>query len=64
MKNKVYFPDIYIPESNVIIEVKSDYTYEKELDKNIAKSQASVECGYNFQFWIYDEKKNKTVKSI
>jgi hypothetical protein len=62
-KQKVYFPDIYIPKQNLIIEVKSTYTYSKEYDKNIAKANATKNTGYNFEFWIYDGKGNKVVKT-
>jgi len=57
-KNKVYFPDIYIPSKNLIIEVKSGYTFEKELDKNLAKQEACISEGYNFKFLIFDGKGN------
>lgn len=63
-KHKVYFPDIYLPKCNMIIEVKSTYTYVKEIDKNIAKAKATNNSGYKFQFWIYDNKGNKEVKTI
>jgi len=53
-KNKRYYPDIYIPSENLYIEVKSDYTYTKDLNKNLAKKQAVVSKGFNFQFWIFD----------
>ena len=55
---KVYYPDYYLPEYNLIVEIKSDYTYKKELDKNICKRKSCVEQGYNFIFIInknYDE---------
>ena len=57
-KNKRYYTDIYIPKNNLMIEVKSDYTMEKELEKNLAKRKASIEQGYDFQFWIFDRKQN------
>ncbi len=47
-----YYPDIFIPKENTIIEVKSDYTLEKELDKNVAKFSATKELGYNFRLEI------------
>jgi len=56
-----YFPDIYIKSENKIIEVKSTWTMEKEYDKNMAKWEACVEQGYEFEFWIYDNKKNKEI---
>lgn len=56
-----YFPDIYIKTLNKIIEVKSDYTYKRELQKNIIKKKACLYLGYNFEFWIFDGKHNLTI---
>lgn len=64
LKNKVhyYYPDIYIKSENLIIEVKSIYTYKQQLIKNITKSLAVKKAGYNFEFWIYmDKAKNKII---
>jgi hypothetical protein len=55
-KQKYYFPDIYLKKENKIIEVKSIYTYELELDKNIIKQNATKESGYVFEFWIFNSK--------
>ena len=58
-KNKYYFPDIYIPHENKIIEVKSTWTYKRDLDINKLKSEATINSGYNYETWIYDDKGNK-----
>ena len=58
-KSKVYYPDIYIPSENKIIEVKSTWTYKVQVNKNITKANSCKEQGYNYEFWIYDIKKNK-----
>lgn len=47
-----YFPDIYIISENKIIEVKSEYTYKRELEKNLLKQQACLNRGLNFEFRI------------
>jgi hypothetical protein len=52
-----YFPDIYIPKENLIIEVKSLWTYNRYLIKNIHKALAVRKDGYNYEFWIMDKKK-------
>ena len=44
----LYFPDFYLPNSNLIIEVKSNYTYEKHKENNILKALACLERGYSF----------------
>ena len=36
----------------MIIEVKSSYTYEYDLDKNITKKEYSIKSGFNFIFII------------
>ena len=47
-----YYPDFYIPEENLIIEVKSSWTLELHKDKNQAKFQAVKEAGFNFRLEI------------
>lgn len=58
-KEHRYYPDIWIKPINKIIEVKSCYTYRKELIKNINKGLATRKLGYHFECWIYTpESKN------
>jgi len=56
-KNHVYFPDFYIPKDNLIIEVKSTYTYKKQLITNILKSHCVRKSNFNYEIWIFDDKK-------
>lgn len=49
---KRYYPDIFIPSENLIIEVKSTYTYEANLEINLAKQDAVLGQGFNFRFEI------------
>lgn len=51
-KNHKYHPDFYIKNHNLIIEIKSDYTYNKEINKNLAKQKACIKKGYYFLFVI------------
>lgn len=51
-KKRYYFPDFYLPTKDIIIEIKSQYTYNKELDKNLSKKQACISLGHNFIFII------------
>jgi len=60
-KQHYYYPDIYIKSENLIVEVKSTWTYKKDLIKNINKALATRKAGYNFEFWIYDNKKFKII---
>lgn len=64
-----YYPDIYIPCENRIIEVKSKWwwdgygteKYRSRLENNLRKRQAVVEKGYNYEVWIYSDKKTHRV---
>lgn len=60
-KHYYYYLDIFIPKDNLIIEVKSIYTYKLHLIKNILKALSVRKNGYNFEFWIYDKNKKKIV---
>jgi hypothetical protein len=51
-KLRSYYPDIYIKSINMIIEVKSEYTYNQHLECNLAKQDACLEMGLNFKFEI------------
>ena len=57
-KKHYYFPDIFIPKDNLIIEVKSYYIYKLHLIKNILKSHAVRNLKYNYEIWIFDNKRN------
>jgi|688.fasta_scaffold127626_2 hypothetical protein len=56
-----YYPDIYIPKLNKIIEVKSQWTYEINREINDIKGKACKDLGYNFEFWIYTGKSEKQI---
>lgn len=57
-----YYPDIYIKSKNKIIEVKSRYTYVKNLEKNKAKKECIIKKNINFDFMIItpNKKRNPT----
>lgn len=55
-KDRIYLPDIYIKPENKIIEVKSEYTYNLELEKNLLKKEACIKSNLSFEFWIIDGK--------
>lgn len=62
-KEKIYFPDFYYEPLNMIIEIKSSYTYKKELDINLAKQKACLEQGYKFIF-IIDKNMTNLIKLL
>ncbi len=53
-KDKYYFPDIYIPSENRIIEVKSTWTFSLDTDKILCKRDATIAEGYIFELWIFN----------
>lgn len=58
IKNKLchYFPDIYIKSQNLIIEVKSKYTYIKDFEVMKAKQCATIKLGLNHKIWVCSDK--------
>lgn len=61
-KNHNYYPDIQLTFTdennnlkNIIIEVKSLYTFEKDIDVNFLKLLSVKEKGYNAYLWIFEE---------
>jgi hypothetical protein len=60
-KYRNYKCDIFIEKENRIIEVKSNFTYNLQLEKNELKAMSCIESGYKFEFWIIDRKGNITI---
>jgi len=60
-KQNYYFPDIFIPDENKIIEVKSTWTYNCKKDNIKAKADACKSQGYKYETWIYDGKGGKII---
>lgn len=54
-KDRIYIPDIYIKSCNKIIEVKSKWTYEIEIDKNELKKKSCLDNNILFEFWIFNK---------
>lgn len=55
-KKHRYFPDIFIPAENKIIEVKSTYTMKANYHINLLKQQACLDMGLDFEFQIFNDK--------
>ena len=62
-KMSLYHPDFYIKSQNKIIEVKSEYWFNRDFEKNLAKKVACLDYGFVFEFWIY-ENKNLTKSTL
>lgn len=46
-RSRHYYPDFYILELDLIVEIKSDWTWKQNLDLNIAKLTSALEQQYN-----------------
>jgi len=62
-RNKYYFPDIFIPYENKIIEVKSTWTYKCKEDNIQQKKDACISQGYKYEIWCFNCKGEK-IESI
>lgn len=59
-----YYPDIYIPKENKIIEVKSQWwwdgngaeAYKSRLENNLRKRKIVLDKGYTYEVWIFENK--------
>lgn len=47
-----YYPDIFLPKLNKVIEVKSEYTWNKYKERNEAKVKATICAGYHIEVII------------
>ena len=56
-KSHRYYPDLYLLAQKKIIEVKSPYTYHKQLEQNHCKQNQVIQDGYTFEFWICEKTK-------
>jgi hypothetical protein len=51
-KTHYYYPDFYLPDINLVVEIKSNYTYKYDISKNKIKQKTCEDNGYNFIFII------------
>jgi hypothetical protein len=58
-KKRIYFPDIFLPHENKIIEVKSTWTFKCKTDNIELKKKATEEKGYVYELWCFDAKGNR-----
>ena len=62
-KKHKYYPDFFIKSKNLIIEVKSKFTYEIDLNINLLKKESCINNGINFEFRIIDKNEYKNWKN-
>jgi hypothetical protein len=60
-KRHRYFPDIWLPNDNKFIEIKSTYTLNLDNSSLYYKRDAIISYGYNFEVWVIDKKKIKEI---
>lgn len=53
--NRKYYPDLYIPNQNCLIEVKSPWTLCVDLEKNLAKFEATHTSGYKVRVLVISQ---------
>ena len=58
-KKHRHYVDIFIPNKNKCIEVKSTCTAEKKKDNIFEKQKAAKDLGYSYEIWVYDKNGNK-----
>ena len=52
-QERIAIPDFYLPETNTIVEVKSEWTLDKQ--NMIDKRKSYLKLGYNFEL-LYEHK--------
>ena len=60
----VYFPDFMIKSENKIIEIKSEWTIQLKRGNVEEKALATVKAGYNYEIWVYNDKKVKVQTKV
>lgn len=55
-----HFIDFYIPKTNTMIEVKSDYTLTRGLEASLRKQDAALKENYSYEIWVINKKKKQT----
>ena len=58
-KKRRHFVDIFMPNKNKCIEVKSTWTFTTQKEVVFLKQNAAKELGYLYEIWVYDNKGNK-----
>ena len=62
-KKHKYYPDIYIRSINKIIEVKSEYTFSCDEERNLIKRKSCLDKNIEFEFIILTKKEYKKIKN-
>lgn len=61
-KKHRHYVDIFIPNQNRCIEVKSTWTKKIKKDNIFLKQNAGKEMGYKYEIWVYDNNGSRIEK--
>lgn len=61
-KFRNYFPDLFLPDHNLLIEVKSGWTFSKNREITLAKAKASIESGYSILVLVLTKSEGRNAK--
>lgn len=56
-RQRIYFPDCYLPSYNTIVETKSIWLWNRDRPQIKAKIKASLKKGFNFRLVVWDKKR-------
>ena len=59
---RTYCPDMWIPKDNLIVEIKSDYTYKLHEKNILYKQKGVISSGYKFNLFVF--KRKQLIKTI
>lgn len=58
-KQHLHFPDIFIPEKNTLVEVKSTYTFLTNLSTLKRKRRGAIKAGFKYSVFVMESSGNK-----
>lgn len=62
--NHVYFPDFYVQDENLLIEIKSSWTFEKNKEVTLMKLDAAKKMGFKTMCIVFSSRNDKNPKII
>jgi hypothetical protein len=63
-KKKIYYPDFFIPDKNLLIEIKCEFTYRNQKKMCDLKHQACKDSGYNILTIIFNNRGTDVFKIL
>lgn len=61
---RIYFPDIFIPKINLLVEIKCEYTFNNNKEINLIKQKASFDAGYKHLIIVFSNNGKKHLYNI